>query len=123
MQRQTPLPAVYFASSRQPLRAQRAGRAFAAAITPIMPRAAFAEIAGVGVLADQVDQPCPAEFVRQLPGRGLVQPHQRRVQFELPGHAEIERDLQRLDGLVAAIRIAGIIGLAHAADDVLMPRR
>ncbi len=83
-----------------------------------MPRAALAEIAGVGVLTDQVDQPCPAEFMRQPPCAGLIQPHQRRVQFERLVHAEIERDLQRPDGLVAAIGIAGIIGLAHAADDV-----
>src|ERR1700716_3027651 len=47
-----------------------------------------------------------------------MEPHQRRVQFELLVHTEIERDLQRPDGLIAAIRIAGIIGLAHAADDV-----
>src|SRR5204862_23210 len=94
------------------------GRAFAAAKTPIGPRAAFAEIAGVRMLADQIDQPCPAEVMRELPGRGLVEPHQRRMQLEILGHAEIERRLQRLDGLVAAIRIAGIIRLAHAADDV-----
>ncbi len=50
---------------------QRAGRAFAAAITPIVLRAALAEITGVGVLADQVDQPCPAELMRQLPGGAL----------------------------------------------------
>src|SRR3954468_14644783 len=83
---------------------QAAGRAFAAAIAPVMARAALAEIAGVGVFADQVDQPCPAELVGELPGAGLVQPHQRRMQFEWPGHAEIERPVQRLDGLVAAIR-------------------
>jgi hypothetical protein len=40
------------------------------------------------------------------------------VQFEILRHAEIERGLQRLDGVVAAIRIAGIVSLAHAADDV-----
>ena len=57
--------------------------------------------------------------MRELPGRGLVEPHQRRMQLERPGHAEIERDLQRPDGVVATIGIAGIIGLAHAADDVL----
>src|SRR6202042_874568 len=77
------------------LRAQHTRRAFAAAITPIMARAAFAEIAGVGMFADQIDQPCPAEFVRQLPGRGLVQPHQRRVQLEGPRHSEAECRLQR----------------------------
>src|ERR1700730_13880681 len=47
------------------LAAQCTGRAFAAAVTPIMPRAALAEITGVGMFADQVDQPCPAEFIRQ----------------------------------------------------------
>ena len=72
----------------------------------------------MGVFADQIDQACPTELMRELPGRGLVQPHQRRVQLEVLGHAEVERGLQRLDGLVAAIRIAGVIGLAHAADDV-----
>ena len=101
-----------------PLRPQRARRALAAAVTPRMPRAAFAEIAGVGVLADQIDQPGAAEIMRELPGRGLVAPHQRRVQLETSGHAEIERGIERADRLVAAIGIAGIIGLAHAADDV-----
>ena len=80
--------------------------------------ATVAEIAGVRVLADQIDQPCPAQIVRQLPGRRFIQPHQRRMQFEWFGHAQIERGIQRLDGLVAAIRIAGIIRLAHPADDV-----
>src|SRR5215472_16877058 len=64
-----------------PLRPQRAGRALAAAIAPVMPIAAFADIAGVGALADQVDEPCPAEIICELPGRRLVTPHQRRVQL------------------------------------------
>ena len=64
------------------LRPQTAGRAFATAITPLVLRAAFAEIAGVGMFADQVDQPCPAELLRELPGTGLVQPHQRCVELE-----------------------------------------
>ena len=33
-------------------------------------------------------------------------------------HAERQRDLHGFDGVVAAIGIAGIIGLAHAGDDV-----
>src|SRR5260370_37036366 len=89
-----------------PPRPQRAGRALAAAKTPIMLRAALAEIARVGMLADQIDQPCPAKIVRESPGRGLVEPHQWRGQFKGFGHAEIERGAQRLDGAVAAIRIA-----------------
>src|SRR5438034_1367158 len=83
-----------------------------------MPRATFAEIASVRVLADQIDQRCPAEIARELPGRSLVQPHQRRVQFESRVHAEIERALQRPNSRIATIRITGIIGLAHAAYDV-----
>src|SRR5882757_10203209 len=75
------------------LRAQAACRAFASSKTPIVLRAAFAEIAGVGMLADQVDQSCPAEIVRELPGRCLVEPHQGRMQFEIFRHAEIERRL------------------------------
>src|SRR5215813_10857492 len=78
------------------LRSQLAGRALAAAMAPVMPRAALAEIASVGVVADQVEQPCPSEVVRELPGRGLVEPHQWRVQLEIPGHAEIERGIHRL---------------------------
>ena len=37
------------------------------------------------------------------------------MQHEAPLHAEIERDLQRLDGVVAAVGIAREVGLAHAA--------
>src|SRR5580704_2893741 len=73
------------------LRAQAAGRTFAAAETPVVARAALAEITGVGMLADQVDEPRTAEVVRELPGRGLAEPHQRGVQFERPGHAERQR--------------------------------
>ncbi|KAH2818100.1 hypothetical protein KXV85_003887, partial [Aspergillus fumigatus] len=54
-------------------------------------RAALTEIAGVGVLADQVDQPCSAKIMRQFPGARLVEPHQRRVQLEILRHAEVER--------------------------------
>ena len=60
-----------------------------------MPRAAFAEIAGVGVLSDQIDQATAAEVVRQLPRRGFVEPHQRRMQLERPRHAEVERGIER----------------------------
>src|SRR4051794_17233837 len=73
--------------------AQRTGWTLPAPIPPLMLRAALAEVTGVRVFADQVDQPCPAEFMRELPGRGFVQPHQRRVQLELLGHAEVERCL------------------------------
>jgi hypothetical protein len=42
----------------------------------------------------------------------------RRVRDELRLHAEIEGMRHRLDGFVAAIGIAGIIRLAHAADEI-----
>ena len=38
---------------------------------------------------------------------------------EAPVHAERKGQLHRLDRVVAAIRIAGKVGLAHAGDDVL----
>lgn len=83
-----------------------------------MLRPALAEIAGVGLLADEIDQPRAAEVLRELPRCRLVDPHQRRMQLELAGHAERERGLHGANGVVAAIGIAGIVGLAHAADDV-----
>lgn len=49
---------------------QAARWAFAAAIAPIVLRAPFAEIAGMHVLPDQVDQPSSAELMREPPGRG-----------------------------------------------------
>src|SRR3954470_7612551 len=70
------------------LRPQTARRALAAAVAPIMLRAAFAEIAGVRLLADEIDQSVTAEVVRELPRRGLVDPHQGRMQLECPGHAK-----------------------------------
>src|SRR5436190_13057407 len=70
-----------------PLRPQRAGGAFTAAIAPVVTSTALAEIAGVGVFADQIDQPCPAELIGEFPRVGLVQPHQRHVQFETLVHS------------------------------------
>src|SRR3954447_10391046 len=70
-----------------PLRTQRAGGAFTAAIAPVVTGTALAEIASVGMFADQIDQPCPAELIGEFPRVGLVQPHQRHVQFEAFVHA------------------------------------
>src|SRR5471032_1900278 len=52
-------------------RAQCARRAGAAAIAPVVQRAALAEIAGVGAGADQVHQRRAAQFLRQFPGLAL----------------------------------------------------
>jgi hypothetical protein len=53
----------------------------------------------------------------------LVEPHQRRVQHEAFVHAEIERHLQCLDGVVAAVGIAREVGFAHAADQIASRRQ
>ena len=69
----------------------------------------------MAVLDDEIDQRPPAQRLCETPGLGLVEPHQRGVQHEAVLHAEVERDLQRLDRVVAAIGIAGIVRLAHPA--------
>src|SRR6266508_1394673 len=97
---------------------QPTGRTGAAAIAPIVPVRAVAEIAGVGVLDQQVDEWVAADLMREREGRRLVDPHQRRMDDEAAIHAEIERKLHGLDRVVAAIRIAGEIGLAHPGDEM-----
>ena len=77
---------------------------------------AFAQIARVGLGADQFHERVAAEFLRQLPRSGLVEPHQRRLEQKAPVHAERQRDLHRLERVVAAVGIARVIRLAHAAD-------
>ena len=81
-----------------------------------MARRAFSQIAGMGVLDDQAEQRFSAQRFGERPGLGLVDPHQWRFQGEAVIHRQPERRLQRADRVVAAIRIAGKIGLAHAAD-------
>ena len=88
---------------------------------------AVAEVAGVGVLHDQIHQLLAplrhtrgfADVVGQLPGGGFVDPHQRGVDEKAVVHAQRERDLQRLHGVVAAIGVAGEVGFADAGDDDL----
>jgi hypothetical protein len=50
---------------------------------------------------------------------GLVDPHQRRVDQEAVVHAEGQRHLQRLHGVVAAVGVAGKVGFADAGDEDL----
>ena len=78
---------------------------------------AVAEIARVGVLDDELDQRLAAELLGHRPGLGLVEPHQRRVDHHGGVHAEAERDLERLERVVAAVGIGREVGLAHAADE------
>src|SRR5208282_6685523 len=57
--------------------AQLAGIAIAATEAPIVTMLAVAAIAAHGLVADQIDQSGPAQFLGQAPGGGLVDPHQR----------------------------------------------
>src|SRR6266852_3010870 len=96
--------------------AELARRAFAATRPPLVPLP-VAEVAGVRVFDDDVDERLAAELLGQCEGRRLVDPHERRLQHEAPVHSQAERHLQRLDRIVAAVRVAGEIGLAHSAHE------
>src|SRR5205809_2554795 len=108
-------------SAREPgpvaLAAQVARWAHAAAVAPLVAVLAVAEIARVRVLDDEVDQRLAAELLGHRPGLCLVEPHQRRVDHHRGVHAEAERDLQRLERVVAAVGIGREVGLAHPADE------
>jgi hypothetical protein len=93
--------------------------ACAAAIAPIVQDRAVAAVAAMAVAADDLDEFRAAELFGQSPGRGFIDPHQRRVNDEASVHAEIERDLQRLERVVAAIGITREIRLAHAGNEML----
>lgn len=69
-----------------------------------------AVVAGERLLAHGVEV---AVVIRQCPGLGLVEPHQRGL--EANGAIQPQRDglIERLDELVTAIRVTGEIGLAH----------
>ena len=51
------------------------------------------------------------EFVRQRPGFGFIDPHQRSVNDELFIHRQVQGDIQRLDERIPAIGITAIIGV------------
>src|SRR5215468_11133943 len=85
--------------------AQLASRADAATVAPGVTVDAVTFVAGMGVLQDEVDELRAAEALRQRPGVGLVDPHERRMQHEARLHAEVDGGLQGLDGVVAAVRI------------------
>lgn len=67
---------------------------------------------------DQVDEEVPTEVVGQRPSSRLVDPHERRMHDEALIHPEVQRDLQCFQRVIAAVGIAGVVGLAHAADQV-----
>ena len=63
----------------------------------------------------------PPSCSRQRPGRRLVDPHQRRVETKRASMPRLSATCSALMRVVAAIGVAGIIRLAHAADEVLQP--
>src|SRR5579872_1484985 len=97
---------------------QAAGIAHSAAKAPFVAMASIALVAGVRGFDDQIDERASAKLLCKLPGRGLVDPHQGSLDHKPRLHAEIDRDLKSLHGVVATIGIAGIVGLADARDEV-----
>ena len=94
-------------------------RTLSAAVAPVVANRAVTQIAAVGFLDQKSHEPLTAEFVRKVECCRLVDPHQRRMDHEAPLHPEIERKLHGFDRVVAAIRIPGIVGLAHARHEML----
>ena len=70
------------------------------------------------VFNDQIDKRRAAQILRQRPCRRLVDPHQRRVNDKGPVHTQRQRARHALNGVVAAIGIAGKIRFAHAANQI-----
>jgi hypothetical protein len=56
-------------------------------------------------LYDEIDECTPAELLRQTPCFGFVDPHQRGLEDYSGLHTEVNGDLERLNGVVTAIRI------------------
>src|SRR5215831_9440688 len=100
------------------LRPQLTGRARATAEAPIVPMRAVAHVAAMGVFDNDVEEWLSRNGLGHGEGAGLVDPHQRRVYDDTLVETQTQSDLHGLDGVVTAIGIAGIIGLAHAGDDV-----
>jgi hypothetical protein len=86
-----------------------------------MQLAALAEVAGVAVAHDDLDKRLAAQPPGQTPGLGLGEPHKRGLDDEVLGHAEIERQLHGVERVAPAVRIAGEVGLAHAAHQPRQP--
>ena len=99
-------------------RPQCAGRAPPAAVAPVVPRACGRRGSRCGC-ARRSARPAPRR--RAAPASAQVcalSSHISGVSSDMRRvHAEVERDLQRLERVVAAVGVAGEVGLAHAADE------
>ena len=79
---------------------------------------AVALVTRVGISPDEIDQSRAAEVVSEVPGSSFVEPHQWGVKRVSLIHSKADRDLQGLDRIIPAIRIARVIGFAHPTYDV-----
>ncbi|ODR94381.1 hypothetical protein AUC70_06820 [Methyloceanibacter stevinii] len=70
----------------------------------------------MGFLPDEVDKGGAPELVRKRPALCLGETHQRCLDGEGDLRAQTDGRLKGLQCLVPAVRIARIVGLAHAAD-------
>ena len=101
------------------LRAQLAGRALAAAIAPVVP-------VRCGRPDSSYGSPRPRVRATAAPPISSASAKVSALSIHINGvwmtialvEAESERHLHGLDGVVAAVGIAGIIGLAHAGDQM-----
>src|SRR5262245_11745331 len=87
--------------ARKSIGPQLAGRAGPAAIAPVVASRTVAQIAGVGLLDQEIDEILAGNLLPERERCRLVDEHQRRMDHEAPLHAEVERQLHRLDGVVA----------------------
>src|SRR5262249_49611385 len=99
-------------------RSEFAGRAGAAAIPPVMAPIAIAQITAMAVLNDEIKKCFAADLLRHGESVGFIHPHQRGVDGDALIEVERQRNLNGFDSIVAAIRIAGIVGFAHPGDYV-----
>jgi hypothetical protein len=74
-----------------------------------------AVVTSEGARANEVEH---AQLIGHAPGFGFVEPHEWRVQAKLLVHGEIERDVEALDEVVAAVGIAGEVRLANSRDEI-----
>ena len=91
------------------------GGARTAPISPVVPMNAIAQVAGVAVTQDQFDERHSAELLSQCPHSGLAHPHQRRMDDVILLSAEVDRDLEGFQRIVATIWVSPF---RHAADEV-----
>src|SRR5690606_17837834 len=84
-------------------------------VAPRVALGAVAVVVGVAVLDDDVEA---AELLREPPRLGLRQVHEGRVDAEIGAEGEAERPRHRLDEVEAAVGVAAVVRLAHAADEV-----